>query len=65
MLVGTDDFTHLARFDHLRENLVPAQPGLFRLREDLDRDITRRLPPNVAAADVQFMLSVRPEHMGF
>jgi uncharacterized protein (TIGR00375 family) len=57
-LVGTGDFTHPAWFDHLRENLVPAQPGLFRLREDLDRDITRRLPPSVAAAQVRFMLSV-------
>jgi DNA helicase II / ATP-dependent DNA helicase PcrA len=57
-LVGTGDFTHPAWFDHLRENLVPAQPGLFRLREDLDRNITARLPPSVAAADVRFMLSV-------
>ncbi|MGH3897295.1 MAG: UvrD-helicase domain-containing protein [Pseudonocardiaceae bacterium] len=57
-LVGTGDFTHPAWFEHLRENLVPAQPGLFRLREDLDRDITRRLPPSVATADVRFMLSV-------
>jgi DNA helicase II / ATP-dependent DNA helicase PcrA len=57
-LVGTGDFTHPAWFDHLRDNLVPAQPGLFRLRGDLDQDITRRLPPSVAAADVQFMLSV-------
>jgi DNA helicase II / ATP-dependent DNA helicase PcrA len=57
-LVGTGDFTHPAWFDHLRENLVPAEPGLFRLREDLDRDITGRLPLSVAAGDVRFMLSV-------
>ena len=57
-LVGTGDFTHPVWFDHLRENLVSAEPGLFRLREDLDRDITCRLPPSVAAADVRFMLSV-------
>jgi DNA helicase II / ATP-dependent DNA helicase PcrA len=57
-LVGTGDFTHPAWFDHLRENLMPAESGLFRLREDLDRDITARLPPSVAAADVRFMLSV-------
>ncbi|HKR52354.1 MAG TPA: UvrD-helicase domain-containing protein [Pseudonocardiaceae bacterium] len=57
-LVGTGDFTHPAWFEHLRENLVPAEPGLFRLREDLDRNITCRLPPSVAAADVRFMLSV-------
>ncbi|MGH4020858.1 MAG: UvrD-helicase domain-containing protein [Pseudonocardiaceae bacterium] len=57
-LVGTGDFTHPAWFGHLRESLVPAEPGLFRLREDLDREITRRLPPSVAAAEVRFMLSV-------
>ncbi len=57
-LVGTVDFTHPSWFDHLRESLVSAQPGLFRLREDLDRDITARLPPSVAAAEVRFMLSV-------
>ena len=57
-LVGTGDFTHPAWFDHLRENLVPAEPGLFRLREDSDADIRRRLPRSCAAAQVRFMLSV-------
>lgn len=57
-LVGTGDFTHPAWFDHLRESLVPAEPGLFRLREDLDRDIARKLPPSVSAGQVRFMLSV-------
>jgi len=57
-LVGTGDFTHPAWFAHLKENLVPAEPGLFRLRDDLDRDIARRLPPRLAAAEVRFMLSV-------
>ncbi|CAM4130208.1 UvrD-helicase domain-containing protein [Nocardiopsis rhodophaea] len=57
-VVGTGDFTHPAWFAHLRESLVPAEPGLFRLREDLDRDIVRKLPPNMAAAPVRFMLSV-------
>jgi DNA helicase II / ATP-dependent DNA helicase PcrA len=57
-LVGTGDFTHPAWFEHLRENLVPAEPGLFRLREDLDADISRRLPPSLAGRPVRFMLSV-------
>ncbi|WP_236795359.1 UvrD-helicase domain-containing protein [Amycolatopsis sp. GM8] len=57
-LVGTGDFTHPAWFEHLRENLVPAEPGLFRLREDLDAEIQRRLPPSCAASEVRFMLSV-------
>ncbi|MEV5411269.1 UvrD-helicase domain-containing protein [Thermopolyspora sp. NPDC052614] len=57
-LVGTGDFTHPAWFDHLRETLVPAEPGLFRLRDDLDREIARTLPPVLAAEPVRFMLSV-------
>jgi DNA helicase II / ATP-dependent DNA helicase PcrA len=57
-LVGTGDFTHPAWFAHLKETLVPAEPGLFRLRQDLDRDIARTLPPSMAAAPVRFMLSV-------
>ncbi|HYQ67791.1 UvrD-helicase domain-containing protein [Actinophytocola sp.] len=57
-LVGTGDFTHPAWFEHLRENLVPAEPGVFRLREDLDAEIARRLPPNLAGRAVRFMLSV-------
>jgi len=57
-LVGTGDFTHPAWFDHLRETLVPAEPGLFRLRDDLDREIARKLPPRLANEPVRFMLSV-------
>jgi DNA helicase II / ATP-dependent DNA helicase PcrA len=57
-LVGTGDFTHPAWFDHLRESLVAAEPGLFRLRDDLDRDVRRTLPPNLADRDVRFLLSV-------
>ncbi|GGZ30862.1 endonuclease Q family protein [Streptomyces poonensis] len=57
-LAGTGDFTHPAWFEHIRENLLPAEPGLFRLRPELDRDIARRLPPLLGAADVRFMLSV-------
>lgn len=57
-LVGTGDFTHPAWFAHLREMLVPAEPGLFRLNEDTDRAIARTLPPALAARPVRFMLSV-------
>ncbi|GII89736.1 hypothetical protein Ssi03_77260 [Sphaerisporangium siamense] len=56
--MGTGDFTHPKWFDELRENLVPAEPGLFRLREDVDREIGSALPDRLAAAPVRFMLSV-------
>lgn len=36
-LVGTGDFTHPAWREELREQLVPAEQGLYTLREDLRR----------------------------
>src|SRR2546423_6501914 len=52
-LLGTGDFTHPAWYDHLREHLVPAEPGLFTLTTP-----SRPLPPTVAGREVRFMLSV-------
>ncbi|WP_119726574.1 endonuclease Q family protein [Thermomonospora amylolytica] len=57
-VMGTGDFTHPAWFARLRESLVPAEPGLFRLREELDREAVAGLPSRVASAPVRFMLSV-------
>ena len=34
-VVGTGDFTHPGWFAELVEKLVPAEPGLFRLSENL------------------------------
>ncbi len=52
-LLGTGDFTHPAWLDHLREHLVPAEPGLYRLDGP-----GKPLPPTVAGREVRFMLSV-------
>lgn len=61
-LLGTGDFTHPAWFDHLRESLHPAEPGLYRLSPEAERDVARRLPPRLAseaeANPVRYMLSV-------
>ncbi|NBE82287.1 UvrD-helicase domain-containing protein [Micromonospora rubida] len=61
-VLGTGDFTHPAWYDHLRETLHPAEPGLHRLSPEAERDIARRLPPLLAseaeADPVRFMLSV-------
>ncbi|SCL15707.1 TIGR00375 family protein [Micromonospora rhizosphaerae] len=61
-VLGTGDFTHPAWYDHLRETLHPAEPGLYRLSPEAERDIARRLPPRLAseaeADSVRFMLSV-------
>ncbi|WP_194822160.1 UvrD-helicase domain-containing protein [Micromonospora sp. S-DT3-3-22] len=61
-VLGTGDFTHPGWYDHLRETLQPAEPGLYRLGPEVEADIARRLPPRLADAaeadPVRFMLSV-------
>ncbi|OHV54323.1 UvrD-helicase domain-containing protein [Pseudofrankia sp. BMG5.36] len=55
-VVGTGDFTHPAWAQELEDKLVPAEPGLFRLAPDLERDVLRRLPASCRTA-TRFMLS--------
>ncbi|MGI5884588.1 MAG: UvrD-helicase domain-containing protein [Candidatus Spyradocola sp.] len=50
-IVGTGDFTHPGWRKELRETLVPAEEGLYRLRDDL------RLPAEVEAEEPRFVLS--------
>ena len=59
-VVGTGDFTHPAWRAELKEQLVPAEPGLFRLRPDLEKVVEGQLPPACAGSltAVRFMLSV-------
>ncbi|MCB9762628.1 MAG: UvrD-helicase domain-containing protein [Alphaproteobacteria bacterium] len=56
-VIGTGDFTHPAWRAELEEKLVAAEPGLWRLRPDLERDLARRLPPS-CHGDVRFLLQV-------
>jgi DNA helicase II / ATP-dependent DNA helicase PcrA len=56
-VIGTGDFTHPGWFEELQATLVPAEPGLFRLRDDLEQAIDRRLPPS-CRGPVRFLLSV-------
>ena len=56
-LVGTGDFCHPAWAAELKEKLVPAEPGLFRLREDIEQGVAATLPP-ACRAPVRFMLEV-------
>ena len=59
-VVGTGDFTHPAWGAELKEKLVPAEPGLYRLRPDVEKSVEDRLPPacRSGATAVRFMLSV-------
>ncbi|HEX3131825.1 MAG TPA: UvrD-helicase domain-containing protein [Thermoanaerobaculia bacterium] len=56
-VVGTGDFTHPAWFEEIRTKLIPAEPGLFRLRPEIEREIERQLPPS-CHGPVRFLLEV-------
>ncbi|MBE1465283.1 UvrD-helicase domain-containing protein [Kibdelosporangium phytohabitans] len=56
-VLGTGDFTHPAWAQELRETLEPAEPGLFKLRGDVDADVLRKLPAT-CHGDVRFVLEV-------
>ncbi|HEY2442727.1 MAG TPA: UvrD-helicase domain-containing protein, partial [Streptosporangiaceae bacterium] len=56
-VVGTGDFTHPGWAEELKADLIPAEPGLLRLRPELEKRLRRDTP---ASCDrpVRFMLSV-------
>ncbi|HLI38263.1 MAG TPA: endonuclease Q family protein, partial [Streptosporangiaceae bacterium] len=56
-VVGTGDFTHPGWADELKESLIPAEPGLFRLRPELESEVRRGVPAS-CGQPVRFMLSV-------
>ena len=56
-VIGTGDFTHPKWFEELSSALVPAEPGLFRLRPDVERSVEDRLPAS-CRGPVRFLLSV-------
>ncbi|MCB9799343.1 MAG: UvrD-helicase domain-containing protein [Candidatus Omnitrophica bacterium] len=56
-VIGTGDFTHPAWIAEIKDKLVPAEPGLFKLRDDLEQDILKTLPP-ACHGKTRFMLSV-------
>src|SRR4029450_643245 len=56
-VLGTGDFTHPVWFEELKERLVPAEPGLFRLRDELDRAVVERVPPS-GHGPLRFLLAV-------
>jgi DNA helicase II / ATP-dependent DNA helicase PcrA len=56
-VIATGDFTHPAWNAELREKLVPAEPGLFRLRDDIEKSLAATLPA-ACRIPVRFMLEV-------
>ena len=56
-VIGTGDFTHPVWQAELKEQLVPAEPGLFRLQPALEKEVAQMLP-SACQGTTRFMLSV-------
>lgn len=56
-IIGTADFTHPLYLQEIKEKLIPAEPGLFTLREDLAKKIDSQLPASVRSNLMRFILS--------
>lgn len=57
-IIGTGDFTHPQWFEELRDKLVPAEPGLFKLKPELAEPIDASLPPSVRDQPIRFVPTV-------
>lgn len=57
-VIGTGDFTHPEWFAELRENLEPAEPGLFRLKPEIADEVDKTLPETVRGNILRFVLTV-------
>lgn len=55
-VMGTGDFTHPEWFAEIQRDLEPAEPGLFKLKDELEAAREKQLPFRAPGA-VRFMLS--------
>lgn len=56
-VVGTGDFTHPKWMEELTHKLIPAEPGLFKLKDDIARAADADVP-GACRGPVRFLLSV-------
>jgi len=54
-VVGTGDFTHPEWFSEISKKLIPAEPGLFKLKDDLAKECDKKIPDS-CKAKVRFIL---------
>ena len=57
-VVGTADFVHPAWLKELKEKLVPAEEGFFRLKDEHIRTVEHEIPAACRGGKMRFMLSV-------
>ena len=55
-VVGTGDFTYPEWFSEIKEKLVPAEPGLFRLTDELQKACDQQVPSS-CRQPVRFILA--------
>ncbi|MFH1481016.1 MAG: UvrD-helicase domain-containing protein [Pseudomonadota bacterium] len=55
-VIGTGDFTHPGWLSELREKLIEAENGLYRLRSQWEKRIKREIP-NTCLGETRFLLS--------
>lgn len=55
-VIGTGDFTHPAWFKEIKSKLAPAEPGLFKLKKSIEKEVMARLDPS-CRSPVRFMLT--------
>jgi len=56
-VVGTGDFTHPKWFAELKEKLEPAEPGLFKLKPEYEKEIQKEVPQR-CRTPMRFLLTV-------
>ncbi len=54
-VVGTSDFTHPGWFKEIKEKLVPSEPGLFKLKDEITKKCDQKVPLS-CRGKVRFML---------
>ncbi len=56
-VVATGDFLHPVWLDEMKSKLVEAEPGLYKLKDSIAKDIDKQVPA-ACRGDVRFILSV-------
>jgi DNA helicase-2/ATP-dependent DNA helicase PcrA len=57
-VIGTGDCTHPAWFAEMRDKLEPAEPGLYKLKDEIAAPLDKQLPPSVRSQLIRFVPSV-------
>lgn len=57
-VIGTADFTHPEWFAELRKKLEPAEPGLFKLKDEIAQELDKKIPASCRKNLLRFILTV-------